>query len=84
MVKGGGKHQIAVVFDSEPLIDRWWWYICTTIISPQKMALNQVMPQCGSHSVPVIYNVEVLHMHTWLTEWYWRRSKERGLWTNWK
>ena len=31
------------------------------------MALSQVLPLCSLHNLPVIYNVEVLHMHTWVT-----------------
>jgi hypothetical protein len=31
------------------------------------MALNQVLPQCNLHNLPVIHNVKVLDTHTWLT-----------------
>ena len=26
-----------------------------------------MLPQCRLHNLPVMYNVEVLHMHSWLT-----------------
>ena len=41
--------------------------MCAKIISPQKVTLNQMLPQCRLHNLPVMYNVEVLHMHSWLT-----------------
>jgi hypothetical protein len=41
--------------------------MCAKIITPQKVTLNQMLPQCGLHNLPVMHNVEVLHMHSWLT-----------------
>jgi hypothetical protein len=41
--------------------------MCAKIILPQKVTLNQMLPQSRLHNLPVICNVEVLHMHSWLT-----------------